>query len=248
MDTGNGTSQSFQPPPWPSSETTVPLRGSRPGAEPMGQYTTGQHSPSSNSVGLQAPTSQPPGSVPAWNPAALLQPSRRGFSATDLRNLPSGRPQPMYSNVANGHSGPSPAVNDPMVFQFTSASDTSSNGHISGSSTPTPPNGEAPTSNGVGLWIERMNNVQPRSNVRHPKRRKTEDPQDFAVRAGNMSIRGSSGALGEYVRDKQQEAHGSRIMSQTPTVDLTDGTVQTSFACYFAHRRVFILTVAIRHG
>lgn len=227
----NGTSQPSQPsqpPPWPSSETTVPLRGSRPNAAFTGQYTAVQQSPNSNFVGIQGPTSQPPsGPLPGWNPADLLQPSRRGFSATDLRNLPSGRPQPMYNHVVNGHSRASPSVNDQMVFQFTSASDTSSNGHISGSSTPTPPNGEAPSaSNGTGLWIERMNNVQHRSNVPHPKRRKTEDPQDFAARAGNMSIRGSSGTLGEYVRDRQQDANGGRNGLQTTTVDLTDGMSQ----------------------
>ncbi|KFG83979.1 putative SNF2 family helicase/ATPase [Metarhizium anisopliae] len=222
----NGTFQSPQPPPWPSSETTVPLRGSRPGAEPAGQSATVQQSPNSNLAVAEGPVLQPSGPMPAWNPAALLQPSRRGFSATDLRNLPSGRPQPMYNHVANGHSRASPSVNDQMVFQFTSASDTSSNDHTSGSSTPTPPNGETSVSNanGVGLWIERMNNVQRRSNVPHPKRRKTEDPQDFAARASNMSIRSSSGMLGDYVRDRRQETDAGRLVPQTPTVDLTDGT------------------------
>ncbi|TWU76513.1 hypothetical protein ED733_007553 [Metarhizium rileyi] len=240
MDT-DGTFPPSQPPPWSSSETTVPLRGSRPGGpDSTSQYTTVPQSTNSNLV-AQGPTSQPLGSMPAWNPAALLQPSRRGFSATDLRNLPSGRPQPMYNNnnnhVANAHSRASPSVNDQMVFQFTSASDTSSNDHVSGSSTPTPPNVETPPStsnanaanvstntNRMGIWIERMNNVQRRSNVPNPKRRKTEDPQDFAARASNMSIRGTSGTLGEYVRDRRQEANGSRLVPQTPTVDLTDGT------------------------
>lgn len=162
--------------------------------------------------------------MPGWNPAALLKPSRRGFSATDLRNLPSGRPQAMHSQISNGHGRASPAVNDQMVFQFTSASDTSSNGHVSGSSTPTPPNGEVSASNGMGLWIERMNNVQHRSNVPHPKRRKTDDAQDFAAKPSNMPVRSSSGILGEYVRDKRQGANGQATLMAAPTVDLTDGT------------------------
>lgn len=112
-----------------------------------------------------------------------------------------------------------------MVFQFTSASDTSSNGQVSGSSTPTPPNGEvpAPTAGGAGLWIERMNHLQNRSNVPHPKRRKTEDAQDFAAKSANVPVRSSSGMLGEYVRERQKEANGQTLPLAAPTVDLTDG-------------------------
>ncbi|GAO18192.1 hypothetical protein UVI_02036950 [Ustilaginoidea virens] len=162
--------------------------------------------------------------MPAWNPAALLQPSRRGFSATDLRNLPSGRPHPMRNPMPNGPGRHSPSLNDQMIFQFTSTSDTSSSGHVSGSSTPTPPNGEASLSNGVGLWIERMNNVQHRSNVPHPKRRKTEDAQDFAARSNHIQVRSSSGMLGEYVKDGRLQADRQTVALAAPTVDLTDGT------------------------
>ncbi|KAK2612578.1 hypothetical protein QQS21_001349 [Conoideocrella luteorostrata] len=222
----NGTPQPPPPPPWPSSETTVPLRGSRPMGEAAGQYTSVLQPPNarSNFAGVQGRSSQIPGSMTGWNPAALLQPSRRGYSATDLRNLPSGRPQPLHSQFSNDQGRASPAVIDPMVFQFTSASDTSSNGHISGSSTPTPPNGEVPAVNGVGLWVERMNNVQHRSNVPHPKRRKTEDAQDFAARSNSIPVRSSSGMLGEYARDKRQQANGPTALTAAPTVDLTDGT------------------------
>lgn len=67
-----------------------------------------------------------------------------------------------------------------------------------------------------------MNNVQHRSTVPHAKRRKTEDGQDFAART-TIPVRSSSGMLGGYVREKQKEANGYGV-SQTATVDLTDGT------------------------
>lgn len=70
-----------------------------------------------------------------------------------------------------------------------------------------------------------MNNVQHRSNVPHPKRRKTDDAQDFAAKPSNMPVRSSSGILGEYVRDKRQGANGQATLLAAPTVDLTDGTV-----------------------
>ncbi|KAG5989524.1 hypothetical protein E4U52_005488 [Claviceps spartinae] len=225
----NGTSHPSQLTGWPLRETTVPLRGSRPPAEAMEQVTsTSTHSPSATSPSARVKNrlSHPPGSMSSWNPAALLQPSRRGFSATDLRNLPSGRPlsTPSQSSYSQGRA-PSPAVNDQMVFQFTSASDTSSlNDNDHASATPTPPSGEAPTSGGTGGWIERVNNVQQRTSVPHPKRRKTEDAHDFAAKSSNMPVRSSSGMLGDYVKDRRQEANGLAILPAAPMVDLTDGT------------------------
>lgn len=224
----NGTSSPSQPTGWPLRETTVPLRGSRPPAEAMEQVTsTSTHSPSatSPSARLKNRLSHPPGSMSNWNPAALLQPSRRGFSATDLRNLPSGRPLSTLSQSSYSQGrAPSPAVNDQMVFQFTSASDTSSlNDNDHASATPTPPSGEAPTSGGTGGWIERVNNVQQRTSVPHPKRRKTEDAHDFAAKSSVMPVRSSSGILGDYIKDRRQEANGLGVLPAAPTVDLTDG-------------------------
>ncbi|KAG5950677.1 hypothetical protein E4U53_004596 [Claviceps sorghi] len=223
----NGTSRPPpQPAEWPLSETTVPFRGSRPPAEAAEHFTTPAQSPTATSTfaGAQNRLSHPSGSMPGWNPAALLQPSRRGFSATDLRNLPSGRPHSTNSQASHGHGRASPAVSDQMVFQFTSTSDTSSNEHDHGPSTPTPPNGEAVAANGTGVWIERINNVQHRSTVPHPKRRKTEDAHDFAAKFSNVPVRSSSGMLGDHVKEKRQESDGQALLTAAPTVDLTDGT------------------------
>lgn len=106
-----------------------------------------------------------------------------------------------------------------MVFHFSNADDSSADDPPSEPGTPGP---GAPRPNGVGGWIERMNNVQSRSTVPQAKRRKTEDGQDFAAMANDIPVRGGSGVLGDYVKDKRKEADGSGLQ-QTFTVDLTGG-------------------------
>lgn len=67
-----------------------------------------------------------------------------------------------------------------------------------------------------------MNNVQHRSNVPQTKRRRI-DESEGSQDGTNTPIRGGSGILGEYVREKRNEAKGSTV-SQATTVDLTSGT------------------------
>lgn len=107
-----------------------------------------------------------------------------------------------------------------MSFHFASADDPFVDGQISKSATPS--SGTSQGANGVGRWIERMSNVQSRSAVPHAKRRKTEDGQDFAARTDGPSARGSSGLLGDDIKNKRGEADGAGSQ-QALTVDLTGG-------------------------
>ncbi|PHH83049.1 hypothetical protein CDD83_3071 [Cordyceps sp. RAO-2017] len=156
----------------------------------------------------------PPNTMPSWDPAALLQPGRKANSAVDLRSA--GSLQPLTrQRLAPNHRSDS-GVDSSMVFHFASADDASS--EPSPSST-----GDLPRANGFGGWIERMNNVQSRSAVPQAKRRKTEDGQDFAARSHTIPVRGGSGLLGGYLKDKRTESGGQNA-PQALTVDLTDGT------------------------
>lgn len=152
--------------------------------------------------------------VPSWNPAVLLQPNRRNTTPDSqtptLRHFSS-------SQISRPHSHSNPS--DPVVFQFSSPNESASAGPSSRASTPS--SVHANGANGVGAWIERMNNVQHRSNVPQPKRRKTED-WELSQDGGPALVRGGSGMLGEYVQEKRREADGSTA-SQAMTVDLTDG-------------------------
>ncbi|KAM4056828.1 DEAD/DEAH box helicase [Hirsutella rhossiliensis] len=156
--------------------------------------------------------------MPAWDPAALLQPGRRANSAVDLRRAGSSRPPAGLRQVPNHRSHS--RASSPMVFQFANVDDSSADDPPSG---PATPGASAPQrANGVGGWIERMNNVQSRSTAPQAKRRKTEDGQDFAAKSSNIPVRGGSGVLGDYIKDKRNEADGPGLQ-QTLTVDLTGG-------------------------
>ncbi|ODA76340.1 hypothetical protein RJ55_08186 [Drechmeria coniospora] len=160
-------------------------------------------------------SSQPPGSLPAWDPAALLQPGRRATSAVDLRATGSNHPLLAQHHPSRDRSG---GAANPLVFQFATADDSSASGAPSGTSTPC--SSDLSASNGVGTWVERMNHVQNRSSVPQAKRRKTEDGQDFAARANNIPVRGGGGGgtgiAASYLNDKREAAAQS-----SSTVDLT---------------------------
>ncbi|KAK5998484.1 Helicase-like transcription factor [Cladobotryum mycophilum] len=157
------------------------------------------------------------GAMPSWNPAALLQPNRRTASATDFRNAAPNQP-------AAWQQAPHPQdrtdSSNSMVFQFASPSETP---------VATPPNmdipspGQVPSANGVGGWIERMNNVQNRSVVPQAKRRRLDEGDDSSS-GPNAPMRGSSGVLAEYVRERRKEANNGAASSRASTVDLTDAT------------------------
>ncbi|KJZ79916.1 hypothetical protein HIM_00630 [Hirsutella minnesotensis 3608] len=173
----------------------------------------------------QGRSSHSPGAMPAWDPAALLQPGRKANSAVDLRRVGASRPQQPQHQISKQRTNSS--VSSPMVFQFT---------NLNEAPAPSPPPESLPSAthaasgaNGVGTWIERMNNVQSRSAVPQAKRRKTQDGQDFAARSNTIPVRGGSGVLGEYVRDKRKEADN---LGFTPAmaVDLTEGNDEDATA------------------
>ncbi|KAH7149984.1 SNF2 family DNA-dependent ATPase [Dactylonectria estremocensis] len=155
--------------------------------------------------------------VPSWNPAALLQPSRRTPNTPDPTN-------PASQQFSSSHNSPrlhhNPSANDSVVFQFSNPNDIPSAGPSSRASTPSSAYGGG--ANSMGGWIERMNNVQHRSTIPQAKRRKVED-RDGSQDGSNGAPRGGNGGiLGEYVKDRRMEANGSSA-SQAMTVDLTDG-------------------------
>jgi hypothetical protein len=81
-----------------------------------------------------------------------------------------------------------------------------------------------------------MSNVQSRSSVPQPKRRKVDDPE--AEQNGtSVPVRsGGGGILGGYVKEKQKEANGS-MASPAMTVDLTDGMSRHCAPILFASTR-----------
>ncbi|KAK8118633.1 SNF2 family DNA-dependent ATPase [Apiospora kogelbergensis] len=155
------------------------------------------------------------------DPAQLLNP-RQYMTASRTNNV-SGRSTP--TTFPSRSSGPTS-----LDFQFSSpnegyASNASTppsfayNGGLDLSHTPSPVNG-------FGGMIERMNNVQDRSTAPHPKRRKVEtidldDSADEKVSStfGNGS---SGGMIGQYVKEKKEEAANSPSLSRANTVDLTE--------------------------
>lgn len=146
----------------------------------------------------------------------MLQPNRRTSSTPDLTNPALRQFSPSQNSPRVQHD---PNPNDSVVFQFSNPNELPSAGPSSRASTPSSAYGGG--GNGVGGWIERMNNVQHRSTIPQAKRRKTED-QDGSQDGANAAPRGGSGILGEYVKDKRKEANGSTA-SQALTVDLTSG-------------------------
>lgn len=160
-----------------------------------------------------------PGSVPSWSPSALLQPHRRSPEMT--RSMTPGQPSPIIH-----HHGPSSAPpsrkNTPVVFEFPSAEETqSAAASPSGPSTPRSiAEHHIPNSS---YWIERTHNLQDRSDIPQPKRRRTEDGQDAKIGI-QMPVRSGSGVLGDYVKSRHKEPSGhssSASLSSSATVDLT---------------------------
>ncbi|KAK8079865.1 helicase-like transcription factor [Apiospora hydei] len=160
--------------------------------------------------------------APSFDPNVLLNP-RAALTTTSRTNNVSGRSTP--ANFPSRSSGPTP-----LEFQFSSPND----GYASNASTPPPfaYNGGYDIShtpspvNGFGSMIERMNHVQDRSAAPHPKRRKVEtiDLDDSAdEKIPSTFGNGGGGMMGQYVKDKKEEAANSPSMSRADTVDLTEG-------------------------
>jgi SNF2 family DNA or RNA helicase len=155
--------------------------------------------------------------TPTWNPAALLQPVRQGSGTTASKRSTPESPA-STRNFSNGRSRSAAPPADPLVFQFSSASRTTSEGPHGGSSGSTDEIGTPST----GSWIERMSNVQSRTAAPQPKRRRVDEPETEQASSGFPVRSGGGGILGDYVKEKQK---GSTVAVASPamTVDLTDG-------------------------
>jgi len=118
-----------------------------------------------------------------------------------------------------------------LPYHLTAAANLNGNGngngkglgvlHHSQQVTPTFQNG-LDMSNGYGKHVERLNNVQERTAVPQPKRRKTQTESD-PPHAGSV-FGGSSGMFGDYVKEQPQPDSGRHKPALKPaeTVDLTD--------------------------
>lgn len=160
-----------------------------------------------------------PGNMPTWNPSALLQPHRR--TPETSRSMTPGHASPI-AHRQGPNSAPPSRKNTPIIFEFPTAEE-------SQSAAPSPSGPSTPRSMAdhhipaASHWIERTHNLQDRSDVPQPKRRRTEDGQDAKIGI-QMPVRSGSGVLGEYVKSRHKEPNGhssSASLSSSATVDLT---------------------------
>lgn len=110
-------------------------------------------------------------------------------------------------------------ANGPQLFQFENPNET-----ISGASTPSYSSESAhPTTfAGPGNWIEKVHNVQDRSEVSEAKRRKVDSEDSPGRSKIAMRNASGSGALGQALKDADADSNAAAL-PQTATVDLTDG-------------------------
>ncbi|KAH7328184.1 SNF2 family DNA-dependent ATPase [Stachybotrys elegans] len=154
---------------------------------------------------------RPMNTLTSWNPAALLHPSRQSVNTADARSSTIEQTHPLRTAPRDASDGNSHGA---LVFQFASADTAPSTANSSQMSSPNVV--DTHMENGVGNWIERVNNVQHRSAVPQPKRRKVDEHDSLQIR------RNGSGVLGEYVKEKGNEPASAKG-SPAVTVDLTDG-------------------------
>ncbi|KAI1845725.1 hypothetical protein JX266_008090 [Neoarthrinium moseri] len=150
-----------------------------------------------------------------YNPANLLNP--RGAAMVSRPNAAANMSLASGMNGLNGSSNAGP-----LDFQFSSPNEGTA------SSTSTPPSflsqgtesaRHTPTPSGFASMFERMNNVQDRSSVPQPKRRKVE------AENGNQHHSfsgGGSGIVGQAIKDKRAEAAKNPALGRVDTVDLTE--------------------------
>lgn len=162
--------------------------------------------------------------LPAWDPASLLDP--KAFVVPPQANA---QPQPTRPSPNNAtHADPVTiqfSTRGPLDFQFSTPGLSEYHAHPS-----RPPSADSfaqsqpyTGQNGIGTMIERMNNVQDRSSVPVPKRRKVEQGLE-GVNGKQAGFHGSSsGMLGEYMKQNQQEGQAGPSFAQFAPLDLTSG-------------------------
>ncbi|KAL1864225.1 hypothetical protein Daus18300_007822 [Diaporthe australafricana] len=156
-----------------------------------------------------------------WDAATLLNPKA---AVAGQQAGPSSLPSRPPSNGPHFTNNAAPQI----AFQFSNP-DATPDFHSHPFQPPATPDGAGisrhSTPNGMSSMIERMNNVQDRSNVPVPKRRRIEDDsQDQGPRNG-FHGNGGSGMLSGYVKQKQQEGQAASFIKpqSQSTVDLTGG-------------------------
>ncbi|PHH76774.1 hypothetical protein CDD80_1224 [Ophiocordyceps camponoti-rufipedis] len=107
--------------------------------------------------------------------------------------------------TAHGRLARQGAHSSPVRFQFASPEESSEASNSD----------SQPVANGVASMLERAYNVHNRDTVPEAKRRKTQDVQDY--KSNSIPVRGGSGVLGTYVKNKRLEGQGQAHQ----TVDLT---------------------------
>lgn len=168
---------------------------------------------------IQGHNSPARNNAPVWSPAALLQPNRRSPASAQLTNARSV-PPPVPRQVPQ--MAAQPGYGSSMVFQFSSPNGTPSAGPSSEASTPV--SSDAQGTAAPVNWLERIHNVQARTEAPEAKRRRVDSDDD--QNGTKMPVRGSSGILGQYVKDKRLESSSVSTPQQMPqsmTVDLTSG-------------------------
>lgn len=150
----------------------------------------------------------------AWNPAALLQPTSN--SSSNGSRTSSGMQTPPVSRDRSDSD-----LNGSVVFQFASTNDSASDAIPSGASTPS--SIHMTSANGVGSFVERMNNVQHRDSIPQAKRRKVDDEmEEVGANTTQQAVRTGSSMLGGYIKEQQRQGT-STPTSDTMMVDLTNG-------------------------
>ncbi|KAI6785117.1 Helicase-like transcription factor [Emericellopsis cladophorae] len=156
---------------------------------------------------------------PSWNPAALLQPNRN-LAASSQQGTPSD-----LSTVQAGSAWLTQQANanGPQLFKFENPNETTS-----GASTPSYSSESAsahPTTfAGPGNWIEKVHNVQDRSEVSEAKRRKVDSEDSPGRSKIAMRNASGSGALGQALKDANADSNAAAL-PQTATVDLTNEVI-----------------------
>lgn len=156
-----------------------------------------------------------------WDAATLLNPKA---AVAGQQAGPSSLPSRPPSNGPHFTNNAAPQI----AFQFSNPGATQDFHSHPFQSSATPDGAvisRTSTPNGMSSMIERMNNVQDRSNVPVPKRRRIEDDsQDQGPRNG-FHGNGGSGMLSGYVKQKQQEGQAASFLKPQAqsTVDLTGG-------------------------
>ena len=78
--------------------------------------------------------------------------------------------------------------------------------------------------NSVGSFVERANNVQDRSDVPQPKRRRTESERDNIVSQSTGDFHSASGVVfGRYIQQARSASATPQPVRRVETVDLTEG-------------------------